>query len=65
MIVIGDAAHAYFPAIGQGGGQAIEDGAVLAIALQMAGKGNEALALRVTEKIRYVCFMSLLQTLLL
>lgn len=58
MVLIGDAAHPYLPVIAQGGGQAIEDGAVLAIALQKAGKGNEALALNVTEKIRHAFLIS-------
>ncbi|KAL5361452.1 hypothetical protein BJX96DRAFT_152058 [Aspergillus floccosus] len=53
MMVIGDAAHPYFPIMGQGGGQAIEDGAVIAIALELAGKANVCLALQVAEKIRY------------
>lgn len=53
MMVIGDAAHPYFPIIGQGGGQSIEDGAVVAIALELAGKSNVPLGLKVAERIRY------------
>ncbi|EAS31820.3 uncharacterized protein CIMG_07299 [Coccidioides immitis RS] len=53
MIVIGDAAHAALPTSGQGGTQAIEDAAVLAIALELAGKQDIPLALSVTEKIRF------------
>ncbi|KAK2868063.1 hypothetical protein FQN49_003198 [Arthroderma sp. PD_2] len=53
MIVIGDAAHATVPTSGQGGTQAIEDAAVLAIALELAGKQDVPLALSVAEKIRY------------
>lgn len=52
MILIGDAAHPSLPAGGQGAGQSIEDGAVLAIALELAGKDNVPLALCVAEKIR-------------
>lgn len=54
IILIGDAAHPVVPLTGQGGSQAVEDGAVVAIALQLAGKGGVPLALRVTEKIRWV-----------
>lgn len=53
MIVIGDAAHAALPSSGQGGTQAIEDAATLAICLELAGKEDVALALSVTEKLRY------------
>ncbi|RAH46611.1 FAD-dependent oxidoreductase [Aspergillus brunneoviolaceus CBS 621.78] len=53
MIVVGDAAHAALPSSGQGGTQAIEDAATLAIALDLAGKKDVPLALSVTEKIRY------------
>ena len=54
MFLMGDAAHVVCSVVGQGGNQAIEDGAVAAIALKLAGKGNEPLALQVTEKIRHV-----------
>ncbi|KAK2738331.1 hypothetical protein FQN57_007091 [Myotisia sp. PD_48] len=53
MIVVGDAAHAALPSSGQGGTQAIEDAAVLAICLELAGKQDVPLALAVLEKIRY------------
>lgn len=52
-MLIGDAAHPYLPVVGQGGGQAIEDGVVVATALSLAGKANTPLALCVAEKIRY------------
>lgn len=52
VMLIGDAAHPYFPVVGQGGSQAIEDGVVVATALELAGKENVPLALRVAEKIR-------------
>ena len=54
MIVVGDAAHSFLPYAGQGGNQAIEDAAVLAICLELAGKRDVPLALRVMEKLRYV-----------
>lgn len=54
MIVIGDAAHSFLPYAGQGGNQAIEDAVVLAICLELAGKRDVPLALRVMEKLRYV-----------
>lgn len=53
-MLIGDAAHPYLPVVGQGGGQAIEDGVVVATALSLAGKAHTPLALRVAEKIRYL-----------
>lgn len=53
IILIGDAAHPSLPAGGQGAGQGIEDGAVLAISLELAGKENVPLALCAAEKIRY------------
>lgn len=54
IILIGDAAHPTLTAGGQGAGQAIEDGAVLAITLELAGKKNVPLALCAAEKMRYV-----------
>jgi hypothetical protein len=54
-IVIGDAAHSYLPILGQGGSQAVEDAAVLAITLELSGKSNVRLALQAAEKIRCVC----------
>ncbi|RHZ49216.1 FAD-dependent monooxygenase fmqB [Aspergillus thermomutatus] len=53
LMLIGDAAHPYLPVVGQGGSQAIEDGVVVATALELAGKENVPVALRVAEKIRY------------
>ncbi|EFE32738.1 MAK1-like monooxygenase, putative [Trichophyton benhamiae CBS 112371] len=52
MILIGDATHPYLPTSGQGACQAIEDGAVVAIALELAGKDNVPLALEVTKRMR-------------
>lgn len=56
-MLIGDAAHPFLPYTGQGGNQAIEDAAVLAICLQLSGKKNVPLALRVAEKLRCVPFV--------
>ncbi|KAJ5715325.1 Monooxygenase FAD-binding [Penicillium malachiteum] len=53
MIVIGDAAHAFIPTSGQGASQSIEDGAVVAICLELAGKNRIPLALQVMQKLRY------------
>lgn len=53
MMVIGDASHAALPSSGQGASQAIEDGAVLAIALELSGKQDVPLALSVGMAIRY------------
>jgi 2-polyprenyl-6-methoxyphenol hydroxylase-like FAD-dependent oxidoreductase len=39
---------------GQGASQAIEDAAVLAISLELAGKKNVPLGLRAAEKIRLI-----------
>ncbi|RAK93183.1 FAD/NAD(P)-binding domain-containing protein [Aspergillus costaricaensis CBS 115574] len=53
MMVIGDASHAALPSSGQGASQAIEDGAVLAIALELSGKQDVPLALSVGMAIRH------------
>jgi len=52
-IVTGDAAHSYLPILGQGGSQAIEDAAVLAITLELSRESRVPLALKVAEAIRY------------
>jgi 2-polyprenyl-6-methoxyphenol hydroxylase-like FAD-dependent oxidoreductase len=52
VLLIGDAAHPYLPMAGQGASQAIEDAAVLAISLELAGKENVPLGLQAAEKIR-------------
>ncbi len=50
VTLLGDAAHPMTPNMGQGAGQAIEDGAFLAQALRSASDGDEpALALRAYE----------------
>ncbi|KAJ5871118.1 FAD/NAD(P)-binding domain-containing protein [Penicillium soppii] len=53
MMVLGDAAHPINYTVGQGVGQAVEDGAVVAIALRLAGASAVPLALHVTEMIRH------------
>ncbi|KAL4915047.1 hypothetical protein BDW62DRAFT_204025 [Aspergillus aurantiobrunneus] len=53
VMLIGDAAHSYVPTSGQGATQAIEDGATVAITLELAGKAQVPLALRTMEKMRY------------
>ncbi|GAB1204957.1 hypothetical protein APSETT445_003623 [Aspergillus pseudonomiae] len=53
IMLIGDAAHAMIPITGQGGSQAIEDAATLAIALELAGKSKVSQGLAVAERIRY------------
>lgn len=51
--LIGDAAHPFLPTSIQGASQAMEDGACIAVCLQLAGKDNVTKALRTFEKIRY------------
>ncbi|KAL5358598.1 FAD/NAD(P)-binding domain-containing protein [Aspergillus floccosus] len=53
LLLIGDAAHPNVPTAGQGGGQAIEDAATLAITLELAGKNRTQQALRTFEALRY------------
>ncbi|KAI0836664.1 hypothetical protein F5Y06DRAFT_305123 [Hypoxylon sp. FL0890] len=52
MILIGDASHPLALNSPIGESLVIEDGAVVAICIELAGKGNIPLALRVAEKIR-------------
>jgi 2-polyprenyl-6-methoxyphenol hydroxylase-like FAD-dependent oxidoreductase len=53
VILIGDAAHPLSPAAGQGASQGIEDANVVALCLQLAGKTQVPLGLRVAERLRY------------
>ncbi|EXJ68175.1 uncharacterized protein A1O5_08790 [Cladophialophora psammophila CBS 110553] len=53
IILIGDSAHPFLPTSAQGAGQAIEDGATIAICLELAGKTKVPLALRTCERLRY------------
>jgi salicylate hydroxylase len=52
VALIGDSAHPHLPTSAQGASQATEDGAVLAICLTLAGKGNVPLATRTFERLR-------------
>ena len=51
--LIGDAAHPFLPTSIQGASQAMEDGACLAVCLELAGKEHIDRALWSFEKIRY------------
>jgi 2-polyprenyl-6-methoxyphenol hydroxylase-like FAD-dependent oxidoreductase len=53
IALIGDAAHPFLPTSIQGASQAMEDGACIAVCLQLAGKDRVGNALRAYEKIRY------------
>ncbi|KDQ57616.1 hypothetical protein JAAARDRAFT_193917 [Jaapia argillacea MUCL 33604] len=53
IALLGDSCHAHLPTSAQGASQATESGAVLAICLKLAGKGNVPLATRVYEKLRF------------
>lgn len=53
IALIGDAAHPFLPTSIQGASQSIEDGVVLAVTLEKAGKGAVPRAVRAYEKIRY------------
>jgi 2-polyprenyl-6-methoxyphenol hydroxylase-like FAD-dependent oxidoreductase len=53
IALIGDAAHPFLPTSIQGASQAMEDGACIAVCLQLAGKNRVGNALRAYEKIRY------------
>lgn len=53
MMILGDAAHPFLPTSAQGAGQAVEDGATIAICLELGGKGKVPLSLRTCEKLRY------------
>jgi hypothetical protein len=54
VIQIGDAAHSYLPASGNGATQAIEDAISLASCLQIGGKENIPQSVRVHIRFRYV-----------
>lgn len=53
VVVVSDAAHPFLPHAGQGLNQGVEDAAVVALCLEIAGRKDAPLALRVTEKLRY------------
>lgn len=52
-LLIGDAAHPFLPTSIQGASQAMEDGASVAVCLELAGKQNVQQALRVHQQTRY------------
>ncbi|KAF8989689.1 monooxygenase [Cyathus striatus] len=53
VVLIGDAAHPFLPTSVQCASQAIEDGVVLAVTLQLAGKAQVSLAVKAWEHLRY------------
>ncbi|KAF1843682.1 FAD/NAD(P)-binding domain-containing protein [Cucurbitaria berberidis CBS 394.84] len=53
VAIMGDAAHPFLPSSSQGGSQAIEDGATIAMCLAKAGKANIPLALHTYFEIRH------------
>lgn len=53
IALFGDAAHPFLPTSIQGASQAMEDGACIAVCLQLSGKEHVTDALRAYEKIRY------------
>lgn len=53
IVLIGDAAHPFLPTSIQGASQSMEDGAVLAVCLEKAGKSKVTEGVRAFEKIRY------------
>lgn len=52
VIQIGDAAHSFLPASGNGATQAIEDAVSLASCLQIGGPENVAMSVRVHARMR-------------
>lgn len=54
VIQIGDAAHSFLPTSGSGATMAMEDAFSLAACLQLGGKSNVGLAVKVHNTLRYV-----------
>lgn len=54
VVQIGDAAHAFLPTSAAGATMAMEDGFSLATCLQLGGKSNVALAVKIHNELRYV-----------
>lgn len=52
IIQLGDAAHAFLPTSANGATQAVEDGISLAACLELAGKDNIAMGVRVHNLLR-------------
>jgi hypothetical protein len=59
VIQIGDAAHSYLPASGNGATQAIEDAISIASCLQIGGKENIPQSVRVHIRFRLVLFITI------
>lgn len=55
VVQIGDAAHPFLPTSAAGASMALEDGCTLASCLQLSGKSNVPLALKVHNLLRWVC----------
>ncbi|PVH76698.1 FAD/NAD(P)-binding domain-containing protein [Cadophora sp. DSE1049] len=53
LALVGDAAHPHLATSGTGGAQAIEDGATIGALIDINGKTNIPLALKVYEKLRF------------
>ncbi|KAL8820679.1 MAG: hypothetical protein Q9191_007464 [Dirinaria sp. TL-2023a] len=53
IVQVGDSAHSFLPASGNGASQAIEDAITLATCLQLGGKTNVSVATKVYNKLRY------------
>jgi len=54
IVLVGDAAHPHLPTSGQGGAQAIEDGATIGALVHKLGKENLPSAFKAFEKLRYL-----------
>ena len=50
---MGDSAHSFLPASGNGATQALEDATSLATCLQLGGRSNAAIATKVHNRLRY------------
>ncbi|TKA80884.1 hypothetical protein B0A49_00835 [Cryomyces minteri] len=53
IALVGDAAHPFLPTSIQGASQAMEDGATIAVCLQLSGKEQAPLVLKAYQRIRY------------
>lgn len=53
IIQVGDSAHSFLPASGNGATQALEDAVSLASCLQLGGRSNAAIATKVHNRLRY------------
>lgn len=53
IIQVGDSAHSFLPASGNGATQALEDATSLATCLQLGGRSNAAIATKIHNRLRY------------